>query len=55
MDTGFYKYYKDLPAWAKGIIVVGGAFVGYLAVTSILNKLKADKEKAAAKKTAAKR
>ena len=32
MASNVYKYYKDLPSWAKGIVVVGGAvalfFVG---------------------------
>lgn len=25
-----YQYYKDLPQWAKGVVVVGGAVVVYL-------------------------
>jgi hypothetical protein len=25
-----YQYYKDLPPWAKGVVVVGGALVVYL-------------------------
>ena len=25
-----YQYYKDLPPWAKGVVVVGGAVVVYL-------------------------
>lgn len=27
MEKGVYKYYKDLPSWAKGIVVVGGVVV----------------------------
>jgi hypothetical protein len=27
MERGFYKYYKDLPPYAKGILIVGGGVV----------------------------
>jgi len=31
MQNGVYKYYKDLPSWAKGIVVVGSAaLLGYI-------------------------
>lgn len=30
MKVEVYKYYKDLPPWAKGIVVVGGAFALFM-------------------------
>lgn len=30
MENKVYQYYKDLPPWAKGVVVVGGAVVLYL-------------------------
>lgn len=33
MANKFYNYYKDLPSWAKGIVIVGG--VGILAYAGI--------------------
>ena len=30
MENKVYQYYKDLPPWAKGVVVVGGAVVVYL-------------------------
>ena len=46
MAKGFYQYYKDLPSWAKGVVVVGGGVVVYLGVTSIMRKIKQAKETA---------
>ncbi len=31
MEKGFYKYYKDLPPYAKGALIVGGGFLLALA------------------------
>jgi hypothetical protein len=39
------KVYSELPSWAKGVVVVGGLTVTYLAVTSVLRKLKEAKNK----------
>jgi hypothetical protein len=46
-----YKYYKELPTWAKGVVVVGilGA-VGYVAYTTV-KRLKDDAKKREALKT----
>lgn len=33
-----YEYYKDLPTWAKGVIVVGGAAVTWFAIGAPLVK-----------------
>jgi len=45
-NNNIYKYYKDLPAWAKGVVVVGGLVVGYLAATSVLKYFKEKNAKA---------
>ena len=39
-----YEFYKELPPWAKGAIIVGGGIIATLAVISILKKVKADAE-----------
>lgn len=46
-DKGAMRIYTELPSWAKGIVVVGGIAIGYIAVTSIINAIrgKAQKEK----------
>lgn len=40
MKDKAYSYYKELPPWAKGVVIVGGLFVVYLAGNAILRKLK---------------
>lgn len=40
MEKGAYKWYKDLPPWAKGVVVVGGltgAFFGGRAVYHLIS------------------
>jgi len=44
-DKGALRVYTELPQWAKGVVVVGGLVVGYLAVSSILKAIKAKKTK----------
>jgi hypothetical protein len=46
-----YKYYKDLPTWAKGVVVIGvlGA-VGYIGYTTV-KRLRDDAKKREALKT----
>ena len=39
-DNNIYKYYKDLPSWAKGIVVVGGLAVTYIVGNTIYKKIK---------------
>jgi hypothetical protein len=39
MANGVYKFYKDLPAWAKGVVVVGGLAVVYFTAKSIMRKI----------------
>jgi hypothetical protein len=38
-ESTIYKYYKDLPSWAKGVVIVGGLAMGYAIVTTIYNKI----------------
>ena len=40
---GLLRVYEGLPGWARGVVVVGGLTVTYLAVTSILKSIKAKK------------
>lgn len=42
------KYYSGLPPWARGIVVVGGLVVGYIAVNAIIKKINKNKLDAAA-------
>lgn len=44
-EKGLMKVYTELPSWAKGVVVVGGLTVTYLAVTSIIRKFKESKLK----------
>jgi hypothetical protein len=48
-DKGALRVYTELPSWAKGVVVVGGLVVCYLAVTSILKAIKAKKTEAESK------
>ena len=45
-SKGLMRVYDELPGWARGVVVVGGLAVGYLAVTSILRAIKAKKTEA---------
>lgn len=51
MKNPTYSYYKELPPWAKGVVIVGGLFVAYLAGTAILRKLKQAKNAREAKES----
>lgn len=42
------KYYNGLPSWARGVVVVGGLVVGYIAVNAIIKKVTQNKKDAAA-------
>ena len=48
-EKGLMKVYDGLPGWARGVVVVGGLAVGYIAVTSILRAIKAKKTEAASR------
>jgi len=42
------KYYNGLPQWARGVVVVGGLVIGYIAVNAIIKKVTQNKKDAAA-------
>jgi hypothetical protein len=42
MANKIFDYYKDLPSWAKGVVVVGGLAIVGIAVYSVIRKLKTD-------------
>jgi hypothetical protein len=47
MANKAYTYYTELPAWAKGVVVVGGLAVTYIFVSQIISRIKkqaSDKE-----------
>ena len=44
MANGAYKYYKELPAWAKGVVIVGGLAVIYFTGRTIFKKLREAKD-----------
>jgi len=39
-DKGLTRVYTELPSWAKGVVVVGGLAIGYIAITSIISAIK---------------
>lgn len=51
MQDKVYKFYKELPSWAKGVIVVGGAAVVYFTATRIFRNIKNARNQKDAKKT----
>jgi hypothetical protein len=44
MADNVFKYYKDLPEWAKGVVVVGGIAIVYFTGKRILDAINAAKE-----------
>jgi hypothetical protein len=44
MANKVFDYYKELPSWAKGVVVVGGLAVTYIFASQIIKKLKQDAE-----------
>ena len=51
MTNKVYDYYKDLPSWAKGIVVVGGIAIVYFTSKSIIKRLRASASLKQAKAT----
>jgi len=45
------EVWEGLPAWAKGVVAIGGIAIGYFGVTSFIGKLKADAALADARAT----
>lgn len=50
MANGFYSYYKELPPWAKGVVVIGGAVVVGLIGITIVRKIRGVSDIAKAKR-----
>jgi len=44
MENKVYNYYKELPPWAKGVVVVGGVAIVYFTTRSIIKSIKKKKE-----------
>lgn len=44
MSVQPYQFFKELPPWAKGVVVVGGLAVIYFAGKSIFDRIKKDAE-----------
>lgn len=42
-----YQYYKELPQWAKGLVVVGGVAIVYFTSKSIIGAMSAARNRAA--------
>lgn len=47
MQNKVYKYYTELPSWAKGIVVVGGIAIIYFTSKNILDTIRSKKNQAA--------
>ena len=40
-----FNYYKELPSWGKGIVIIGGLAVTYIFASQIISKIKEDAER----------
>ena len=49
MANKVYQYYKELPSWAKGIVVVGGIAIIYFATKQTIARLRKQSESKDAK------
>ena len=45
MSSKIYSYYKELPSWAKGVVVVGGIAIVYFTSKQIIARVKKNAEK----------
>ena len=45
MASKVFEVYKDLPSWAKGVVVVGGIAIVYFTTKSFLKRIKQSAEK----------
>lgn len=50
MANKVYEYYKGLPTWGKGVVVIGGLAVTYLFASQIISKIKEDAARRKAEK-----
>jgi hypothetical protein len=40
-----YSFYKDLPSWAKGVVIIGGLGVTYIFASQIIKIIRTDADK----------
>lgn len=40
MANKVYQYYKELPSWAKGVVVVGGIAIAYFTAKQLIARIK---------------
>jgi len=45
MANKVYTFYKDLPQWAKGVVVVGGIAIVYFTAKQIINRIRGQAER----------
>ena len=45
MASKVYSYYKELPSWAKGVVVVGGIAIAYFTAKQLIARVKKNAEK----------
>jgi hypothetical protein len=45
MANKVYTYYKELPSWAKGVVVVGGIAIVYFTSKQIINRIRNQAER----------
>lgn len=51
MSNKVYSYYKELPSWAKGIVVVGGIAIIYFTSKQIIARIRTQAERKDAEKS----
>lgn len=51
MANKVFDYYKELPSWAKGVVVIGGLGVAYIFASQIIRKIKENAQKSKLEKS----
>lgn len=51
MSNKVYSYYKELPSWAKGVVVVGGIAIVYFTAKQIIARIRTQAERKDAEKS----
>jgi hypothetical protein len=44
MDNKAFSYYKELPSWAKGVVVIGGIAIVYFTAKQLIDRIKKEGE-----------
>jgi len=44
MANNVYSYYKELPSWAKGVVVIGGIAIVYFTSKQLISRIKGQSE-----------